>query len=54
MLNPDHRTRKVIVTDHQAMLRRLAEAAPSGTPRRHFTLALLAGPQLRRRATRLA
>ena len=46
MLNPDHHTRRVLVADHQAELRRLAERAPGVAPHRRFTLTTLAGPQL--------
>ena len=45
MLTPDYQTRKQIVTDHQAALRRLAERPVRTDGRqRRLTWAVLAGP----------
>ena len=45
MLYPDHHTRRLLVSEHQGELRRLAEQASTPAARR-FTMTALAGAQL--------
>lgn len=43
MFSPDHETRKLLVSEHQAQLRRLAERPRAEAPERRFTLTMLGG-----------